>query len=127
MLEIEDMSLESYGLPQPEVDLLQSSDILPDLPVEECEEKFLEMHEMLNEEQKLIFDELTNVKSEIKGNIRTVFVEKSKQSRKECIGVLTNRIHKLDILLTKKYDESLNFDRGTKVEIVGDLRENGES
>lgn len=44
----------------------------------------------------------------------------------EYFGSITNKVQKLDILLTKKSDDVLNFEMGNCVEITGDLQKSGK-
>lgn len=60
---------------------------------------------------------------EIHGYLRSLFTQKSKQSEYEFFGVITDGKYKLDVYLTKTDKEDVNIERGSKLEIVGDIQE----
>lgn len=47
-------------------------------------------------------------------------------NNQEFFGTITDGHYKLDVLLIKNDNEKINVDRGTKLEIIGDLQEDGK-
>ena len=68
---------------------------------------------------------LNDLLIEIVGFLRNSFVIKNKLNENELFGSITDGQYKLDVLLTKNDSEIVNIERGTKVEVIGDLQESG--
>lgn len=60
--------------------------------------------------------------TEISGYLRNQFIQKN-ENISEYFAVITDGTYKLDIIIWFELDEQIN--RGTKIEIVGDLQESG--
>ena len=58
--------------------------------------------------------------------MRNNFVQKSKNNENELFGVITDGQLKLDVLLSKSEIDNINIERGTKLEIIGDIQESGK-
>lgn len=63
---------------------------------------------------------------EMIGFLKNDFVLKNPNNESEYFGVVTDGEYKLDVLLIKQnQDQKINFTRGEKLEMIGDLQENG--
>ena len=58
--------------------------------------------------------------------MRNSFVRKNVNSDCEYFGSKTDGLYKLDVLIFKKEDDDINFEKGTKLSIIGDLQEYGK-
>ena len=58
--------------------------------------------------------------------MRNSFVRKNVNSDCEYFGAITNGLYKLDVLIFKKEDDDINFEKGTKLSMIGDLQEYGK-
>ena len=63
---------------------------------------------------------------EITGYLRNTFNIRNEKNSSVLVGALTNGIHKLDLTLNKLEDETIAIERGSKLEITGDLEEEGK-
>lgn len=62
---------------------------------------------------------------EIRGYLRNSFSKIRKNEASELMGVLTDGNYKLDVLLYTNGND-IDIERGTKLEIIGDLQEHGK-
>ena len=63
---------------------------------------------------------------EITGYLRNTFNIRNEKNSNVLVGALTNGTHKLDLTLNKLEDETIAIERGSKLEITGDLEEEGK-
>ena len=54
-------------------------------------------------------------------------MQKNESNDSEYIGVLTDGIYKIDMILNKKNDEDISIERGKKIEIICDIQETGRN
>ena len=57
--------------------------------------------------------------------LRNCFAQKNEKSIHEYFGAITDGKYKLDVLVVKKENEDINFTQGSKLDLLGDLQENG--
>ena len=57
--------------------------------------------------------------------MRNDFVVKNKSNPNELLGSITDGNYKVDVLLNKNDNDLSNFEKGAKLEIIGDLQEQG--
>lgn len=57
--------------------------------------------------------------------MKDVFVQRD--DSKTLFGTITDKRYKLDVILQNIENETVNFDRGIHVEIIGDLQEHGKN
>lgn len=62
---------------------------------------------------------------EIQGYLRNEFITKN-HDEEEYFSSITDGKKKIDIIVSKQQDENISFERGTKLEIIGDLQESGD-
>lgn len=70
-------------------------------------------------------DTIIGLPTEIQGYLRSKFEQQSKTNNHEYFGTITDRHYKLDVLLTKSDTREINYKKGIKLEIIGDLQEDG--
>lgn len=63
--------------------------------------------------------------TEIEGYLRNSFGQKNESNTCEYFGTITDGKYKLEVLINKKPEENIQIERGTKLELIGDLQENG--
>ncbi|XP_031778861.2 uncharacterized protein LOC103315349 [Nasonia vitripennis] len=75
------------------------------------------------------FNEIPHKNGYVKliGYIYNEFVVRNEKKSHEYFGSITDKKHKLDILLITSTEENLNIELGYKIEVTGDLQKNGNS
>ena len=66
------------------------------------------------------------MKTELSAYLKTPFIQKSETNSFTFFGVITDGNYKLDVELNKEEEETIDFEKGDKLEIIGDLRESGK-
>lgn len=61
----------------------------------------------------------------MKGYLNNAFIQRKKDNLSEYYGTMTDKKHKVDVLVTLEDGETIEADVGCEIEVVGDLQELG--